>query len=80
MVRYSVEGSDFLFQIITGDEFFLYYYDLESKQLLKEWKRADSPPPTTLKQEKLAGKVLYSFFWNHKGIIPKEPTPVGITQ
>ena len=23
--------------------------------------------------------VLHSFFWDHKGIIRKEPTPVGVT-
>ena len=28
---------------------------------------------------KSANKVLYSFFWDHKGIILKEPMPVGGT-
>ena len=59
---------------------FLYYYDPESKQSLKEWKRTDlSAPPTKLTQEKSAGKVLYSFFWDHKGIILRDRTSVGIT-
>jgi histone-lysine N-methyltransferase SETMAR len=79
LARYSAEGDDFLFRIITGDESFLYYYQPESKQSSKEWKRADSPPPTKLKQAKSVGKVLYSFFWDHKGIILKEPTPAGVT-
>ena len=61
LIRYSDEDNDFLFRIITGDESFLNYYDLESKQSSKEWKRADSPPPTKLKQEKSFGEVLYSF-------------------
>ena len=60
--RYSAEGNDFLFRLITDDESFLYYYDPESKQSSKEWKRADSPPPTKLKHEKSADRILYSFF------------------
>ena len=79
MARYSAKGNDFFFRIITGDESFLYYYEPESKQSSKEWKRADSLPPTKLEQEESAGKVLYSCFWDHKGIILKDPTPVGIT-
>ncbi len=58
LARYSIEGSEFLFRIITGDESCFYYYEPESKQ----WKRADSPPTTKLKQKKSDKKVLYSFF------------------
>ena len=61
--RYSAEGNDFLFRIITGDESFLYYYEQESKQSSKEWERANSPVLTKLKQEKPVGIVLYSFFF-----------------
>jgi hypothetical protein len=57
----------------------MYYYQPESKQSSKQWKRADSPPPTKLKQEKSANKVLYSFFWDHRGVILKEPAPPGVT-
>jgi hypothetical protein len=60
--RYLAEGNNFLFRIITGDESFLHYSQPESKQSSKQWRRADSPPPTKLKQEKSADKVLYSFF------------------
>ncbi|CAF2652207.1 unnamed protein product [Rotaria sp. Silwood2] len=76
---YSIEDNDFLFRIITGDESWMYFYQPESKQSSKQWTRADSPPPTKLKQEMSANKVLYSFFWYHKGIILKKPTPAGVT-
>lgn len=79
LARYSMEGNDFLFRIVTGDESFFYFYQPESKQTSKQWKRADSPPPTKLKQEKSTNKVFYSFFWDYKGIIVKEPAPVGTT-
>lgn len=79
LARYSMEGNDFLYRIVTGDESFFYYYEPESKRSSKEWKRAGSPPPTKLKQERSVNKVLYSFFWDHKGIILKEPVPVGVT-
>ena len=67
LARYSAEGNDFLFRIITDDEFFLNYYNPQSKRSPKEWKRADSQLPTKFKQEKLAGKVakfyiLFFFF------------------
>ena len=62
LARYEEEGNDFLSRVITGDESWFYYYQPESKQSSKQWKRADSPPPTKLKQEKPERKVLYSFF------------------
>ena len=76
LADYSIEGNDFLFRIITGDKSFLYP---ESKQSSKEWKRADLSPPTKLKQEKLVGEVLYSLFWDHKGIILKRSTLAHVT-
>jgi len=79
LARYSTEGNDFLFRIITGDESYIYYYDPESKQSSRQWTRSDSLPPTKLKREKSVGKVLYSFFWDYKGIIVKEPAPEGVT-
>ena len=48
LARHEEEGNDFLSRIVTGDESCFYYYQPEPKQ----WKRADSPPPTRLKQEK----------------------------
>ena len=71
------EENDFLSRIITVNESWFYYYQPQSKQSYKQWKRADSPPPTKLKQEKSERKVLYSFFWDHNGIILKEPVPAG---
>ena len=79
LTHYSAEGNNFLFRIITGDESFLYYYKTVSKQLSKEWKRADSPPPTKPKQENSVGNVLYSYFWNREGIILRRPTPANVT-
>ncbi|CAF3544865.1 unnamed protein product [Rotaria sp. Silwood1] len=79
LARYETEGNDFLSRIITGDESWFYYHQPESKQSPKQWKRADSPPPTTLKQEKSERKVLYSFFWDYNGVILKEPVPACTT-
>ncbi len=62
LARYSIEGNDFLFRIITDDESLFYYYQPESKRSSKQWKQAGSPPPTKRKQEKSTNKVLYSFF------------------
>ena len=73
------EGNDFLFRIIIGDESCFYYYQPERKQLSKQWKRADSPPPTKLKQDTSEPKVFYSFFWDYNSVILKEPVPAGTT-
>ena len=71
------EENNFLSCIITDNESWFYYYQSQSKQSCKQWKPADSPPPTKLKQEKSERKVLYSFFWNYNGVILKEPVPAG---
>ena len=77
LARYEEEeeGNDLLSRIITVDEWWFYYYQPEWKQ----WKRADSPPPTKFKQEKSERKVLYSFFWDYNDVILKEPVPAGRT-
>ena len=62
LARYEKEGNDFLFRITTGDESWFYYYQPESKQLPKQWKRDDSPSPTKLKQDTSEPKILYSIF------------------
>ena len=77
LARYEKEGNDFFFRITTGDESCSYYYQSESKQLSKQWKRADSSSPTKLKQDTSEPKVLYSFFWDYNGVILKEPVPAG---
>ena len=79
LARYEKEGNDFLFRITTGDVSWFYYYQPESKQLSKQWKRDDSPSPTKLKQDTSEPKVLYSFLWDYNGVILKEPAPAGTT-
>ena len=73
------EGNDFLFRITTGDESWFYYYQSESKQLSRQWKRADSPSPAKLKQDSSEPKILYSFFWDYNDVILKESVPAGTT-
>ena len=79
MARYEEEENDFLSRIITGDESWFYYYQSESKQSSKRWKRVDSPPLTKLRQEKSEREVLYSFLWDYNDVILKEPVPAGTT-
>ena len=79
LARYEKEGNDFLFRITTGDESWFYYYQPESKQLPRQWKRADSPSPAKLKQDSSEPKILYSFFWDYNDVILKESVPAGTT-
>ena len=75
LARCEKEGNDyFLCRIITGDQSCFYYY--YQPELPKQWKRADSPLPTKLKQEKLERKVLR---WDYNSVILKESVPAGTT-
>jgi histone-lysine N-methyltransferase SETMAR len=47
--RYVRDGERFLRRIITTDETWVNFYDLESKQESMVWKRPSSPPPKKAK-------------------------------
>jgi len=41
----SEESDEFLESVITGDESWIYEYDIELKSQSREWKQRDSPRP-----------------------------------
>ena len=53
-------------RIITGDETWCHHYELESKLKSLEWRHVNSPSKKTLPS---AGKVMYTAFWDRKGVI-----------
>ena len=63
------DPNDFLSQLVTMDETWLYHYDPEAKQQSMEWRHTGSPRPKKFLVQKSAGKFLASIFWDQDGII-----------
>jgi len=59
---FRCDPNDFLLQLVTMDETWLYHYDLETKQQSMEWWHKGSPHPKKSRVQKSTGKVLTSFF------------------
>ncbi len=58
---------DFLRNIVT--EFWMYYYDLETKQQSSQWKGRRSSPPVKANAAQSAGKVMMVIFFDYTGFI-----------
>ncbi|KAJ7344583.1 hypothetical protein JRQ81_000533, partial [Phrynocephalus forsythii] len=53
------QNEDFFFaRLVTMDECWVYLYDLETKEMSKEWKHPSFPTPKKAKVQKSAGKKL----------------------
>jgi len=61
--------NDFLSQLVTMDETWLYHYEPETKQHSTEWPHSGSPYPKKFRLQKSAGKILASVFWYQDGIL-----------
>jgi len=71
--------NDFLSQLVTMDETWLYYHDLETKQQTMEWRHSGSPCPKKFQVQKSTGKFLASIFWNQDSILLIDYLPKGQT-
>jgi len=61
---FRLNRNDFLSQLVTMDETWLYHYDPEAKQQSVEWRHSGSPCPKKFRVQKSAGKVLASILWD----------------
>ena len=57
------DPNDFMLQLVTMDETWLYHYELETKQQSVEKRHSGSPCPKKFQVQKFTGKVLPSIFW-----------------
>jgi len=73
------DPNDFLSQLVTIDETWLYHYDLETKQQSMEWRHSGSSHTKKLRLQKSAGKVLTSIFWDQDSILIIDYPPKGQT-
>jgi len=73
------DPNDFLSQLVTMDETWLYHYDPETKQQSMEWRNSGSHRPKNIRVQKYAEKVLASIFWDQDGILLIDYLPKGHT-
>ncbi|XKL62446.1 hypothetical protein PGB90_002279 [Kerria lacca] len=66
-------------RILNGDETWIHHMSITTKQESTEWNHYDSPATKKFKVTPSAGKMMGTFFWDHKGIIHIEYMPKGTT-
>ena len=71
------DPNNFVSRLVTMDETWLYYYDLETKQQSVEWQHSGSPRPKKFRVQKSAGKFLASIFWDQDSILLVDYLPKG---
>ena len=75
--------DDFLLRLVTVDETWVHYYELENKAQSRQWVGPGSPRPKKFKTQPSAGKVKATVFWDAKGVVmldflPKRCTITGV--
>jgi len=75
----GVNHPSFLSNVITGDEIWVYTYDLETKFKSSQWKSPGSTRPKKARQVRSNIKSMLIGFFDQKGIVHKEFVPPGQT-
>ena len=75
----KVNPAKFFDCIVIGDESWIHHYDPLSQLEAKIWKRLDEQTPTRLHQERSAGKIMMTIFWDEDGAMLTEYLPRGTT-
>ena len=73
--RLSDESDSFLNKVITCDETWFHFFELESKQQSSMWKHTWSPSPVKASLSKLVGKAMSIIFCDMKGIVLNHMVP-----
>jgi len=66
---------NFLKNVITGDEIWIFEYDPETKRQSKEWHRSASPRPKKARRSKSKIKSMLICFFDSEGIVHTEFVP-----
>ena len=69
------DDPDLLKNVTTGDELWLYDYDIETKVQSYQWKPSEEPRPKNARQVQPNVKVLLTVFFNCNGVMHHEFLP-----
>jgi [histone H3]-lysine36 N-dimethyltransferase SETMAR len=67
--RFDKEGSNNLYNVITSDETWLYFYDPKDRQSSKAWIEKGSKVPHIVNKEIITRKIMVSLFLSKAGIL-----------
>ena len=73
------DDPDLLKKVITGDESWVYGYDVETKAQSSQWKHTESPRPKKARQVRSNVKVFLTVFFGYHGVVHQEFLPQGRT-
>ena len=66
---FTSDQDKFSRHIVTGDETWIHYWDLECKYESMQWRHALPPPPRKFTTQPSAGKIMATIFWDNKGVL-----------
>jgi len=75
LFEHSCEDVQFLTNIVTGDESWVYGYNPETKQQSSQWKGPTSPQPKKGRQVQSKTNVMLLTFFDPEGIVHHEYAP-----
>ena len=64
-------------EIVTGDETWIYHFQLDSKAKYKVWVSSESDRPVTARHCKTSNRMLYAIFFDWNGPVLQIPVPKG---
>ena len=73
------DDAELLKRIITGDETWVYGYDVETKSQLSQWRHSGSPRPKKARQVRSNVNVMLTVFFDFNGVVHHEFLPRGQT-
>jgi len=76
---FEAEGNGFLVRTVTGDEIWVHYHQLETKNASKKWRRTSSPKLRKFRTQPSVGKVMLILFWDERVVILEHYMPRGKT-
>jgi histone-lysine N-methyltransferase SETMAR len=78
--RYHDEGDEFFDNVVTGDETWVKFVNVETKEQYRQWMHTFSPnKPRKFKQSLANRKLVATVFWNRKGVLLIEFIEPGTT-
>lgn len=69
MIKFDAGSSRRIYDIVTGDESWIYQYDPETKCQSTVWLFQNEPTPTKVKRSRSAGKILIASYFTLSGYL-----------